>query len=257
MEIILNSPAFIINLEDKPERFIYSRENISNAGFTDIRRYNAINGKNTTQVEYALNILNNPTLHSNMETPGKIGCLLSHLTVLKHIIQQNITIATIFEDDVFFHPMWQSISGEYYKDTPSDYDIIFIGNSVDSIRLGTASNDKILTDSCFSMHCYTVTLEGARKLLSSCLNWKYDLFNEMYAGQNIRGLYPIDIIIKFTQIITNLNKIDRPFTWYCWNGTVYPCEFNSIPLSRYNIANTGLVFQALEKFETTVNPVAY
>lgn len=257
MEIILNSPVFIINLEEKTERLAYSSENIRNAGFTDIRRYNAINGTDTRQVEDALKILNNPILHNNMETPGKVGCLLSHLTVLQHIIHHNIKIATIFEDDIFFHPLWQSISHEYYKETPSNYDIIFIGNSVDSLRLGTPLNEKILTDSCFSMHCYTVTLEGARKLLYACLNWRYDLFNEMYVGKNIRGLYPVDILIKFTQILTNLKKIERPFIWYCWNGTVYPCEFNIIPLSRYNIANTGLVFQALEKFETTVNPEPY
>ena len=192
-----------------------------------------------------------------MGTPGRIGCLLSHITVLKHIIDNNIKISTIFEDDVFFHPMWQSISHEYYKYTPNDYDIIFIGNSVDSLRFGKECNDKITTESCFCTHCYTLTLEGAKKLLSSCLNWRYDLFNEMYEDKNIRGLYTIDIIIKFTQMITNLNKIERPFTWYCWNGTVYPCEFNLIPLSRYNTANSGLVFQAHDKFETTVNPVVY
>ena len=252
MEIILNSPAFIINLEGQTERLKYTTENLRNAGFTDILRYHAINGSDSTQVTKALNELNNPLIHDT-GTPGKLGCLLSHLSILKYIIDHDIKIATIFEDDVYFHPQWETLSSEYYKDTPSDYDIIFIGNSVDTLRLGTPLPDKILTESCFSLQCYTVTLEGAKKLLSSCLNWRYDLFNEMYAGQNIHGLYVIDIIIKFTQILTNLNKIERPFTWYCWNGTIYPCEFNIIPLSRYNIANTGLVFQALDKFQTTVN----
>jgi GR25 family glycosyltransferase involved in LPS biosynthesis len=256
MEVILNSPAFIINLEEQSERLLFSKENLRNAGFTDIRRYHAINGSDSTQVNNILNDFNNPTIH-DMGTPGKLGCLLSHLSVLKYIIEHNIQLATIFEDDIFFHPQWNTLCGEYYKETPSDYDIIFLGNSVDTLRMGTPLYNKILTESCFSLQSYTVTLEGARKLLSSCLNWRYDLFNEMYAGQNIHGLYVIDIIIKFTQILTNLNKIERPFTWYCWNGTIYPCEFNIIPLSRYNIANTGLVFQALDKFQTTVNPHPY
>jgi GR25 family glycosyltransferase involved in LPS biosynthesis len=234
MDYILNSPAFIINLETQNERLAYSKENITNAGFTDIRRFNAVKGSDDDQVKIALESLNNPKIHDEMETPGKIGCLLSHLTLLKYIIDQNIQIATIFEDDIFFHPQWQTISREYYNETPKD-------------------NDKILTESCFCTHCYTVTLEGAKRLLEAFLNWRYDIFNKIFPGQNINGIYVVDIMIKFTQMITNLNKIERAFTWYCWNGTVYPCEFNAIPLSRYNIANSGLVFQALTIFETSVN----
>jgi len=257
MESILNSPAFIVNIESEHERLAYSKENIRNAGFTDIRTFKAVKGSDDEQVKSALESLNNPKIHNYMETPGRIGCLLSHLTLLKYIIDQKFEKATIFEDDIFFHPEWQTISHEYYKETPSDYDVIFIGNSIDSLRHGTASSDKILTESCFCTHCYTVTLEGAKRLLDICLNWRYDLFNEINTGQNINGIYTVDIMIKFTQIITNLNKIERTFTWYCWNGTVYPCEFNRIPLPRYNIANSGLVFQDHKKFETTVNHTPY
>jgi GR25 family glycosyltransferase involved in LPS biosynthesis len=256
METILNAPAFIINLESEDARLLYSTENIKDAGFTDIRRFDAVLGTNENQVKNALQLLNNPEIH-HMEPPGKLGCLLSHLTLLKYIIDQNLEKATIFEDDVFFHPQWHHLSREYYNETPSDYDIIFIGNSVDSIRLGIASNNKILTDSCFSAHCYTVTLEGAKRLLNASLKWRYDMFNEMFSGQNIKGLYALDIIYKFTEMMIHMKKIEREFTWYCWNGTVYPCEFNTIPFSRYNIANAGLVFQALDKFETTVNPTPY
>jgi GR25 family glycosyltransferase involved in LPS biosynthesis len=252
MEYILNSPAFIINLETYNERLEYSKENITNAGFTDIRRFNAVKGSDHDQVKSALESLNNPKIHDEMGTPGKIGCLLSHLTLLKYIIDHNIQIATIFEDDVFFHPQWQTISYEYYNETPKDYDVIFIGNSVDSLRLGTPTSDKILTESCFCTHCYTVTLEGAKRLLDICLNWRYDIFNEIFPGQNINGIYVIDIMYKFTQMIINIKKIEQKFTWYCWNGIIYQCEFNTIPFSRYNIANSGLVFQALDKFETSV-----
>jgi hypothetical protein len=257
MDHIINSPAFIINLETKHERLAYSKENITNAGFTDIRRFNAVKGSDDDQVKSALKSLNNPKIHDEMETPGRVGCLLSHLTLLRHIIDEKIQLATIFEDDVFFHPQWDKLATEYYNETPNDYDVIFIGNSIDSIRLGTSCNDKVLTESCFSLHCYTVTLEGAKRLLDACLNWRYDIFNEMFSGQGIKGLYVVDIMYKFTQIIINMKKIEKKFTWYCWNGTVYPCEFNTIPFSRYNIANSGLVFQALDKFETTVNPTPY
>ena len=253
METILNAPAFIINLESEDDRLLYSTENIKSAGFTDIRRFDAIRGTNENQVKNALDLLNNPEIHDEIGTPGKLGCLLSHLTLLKHIIDQNLEKATIFEDDVFFHPQWHDLASEYYNETPSDYDIIFIGNSVDSIRLGTECNDKILTDSCFSAHCYTVTLEGAKRLLDACLNWRYDIFNEMFSGKNIKGLYPVDIIYKLTEIIINMKIIEQQFTWYCWNGTKYPCNSNKIPLKGNDDRNSGLVFQATDDFETLIH----
>lgn len=251
MDRVLAAPAFIINLDRATDRLEFATRNISLAGFSDIRRFRAIDGRDEAQMTAALERLGDPLLSDGLDTPGKRGCLFSHINVLKTIVDQGIQLATIFEDDVFFHPDWATLSGLYFDETPADYDVIFMGNSVDSLRAGIANSALVLTDSCFSPHAYVVTLEGAKRLLDASLNWRVDLFNAEH-GKTISGLMPIDILYKYTQILINESRIDRLFTWYCWNGTLYPCEYNIIPLSRYNIANCGLVFQALEIFETTV-----
>jgi GR25 family glycosyltransferase involved in LPS biosynthesis len=252
MEHVLAAPAFIINLDRATDRLEFATRNIGTAGFSDIRRFRAIDGCDEAQVTEALERLGNPVLHTDdLETPGKMGCLLSHLTVLKTIVDQEIELATIFEDDVLFHPDWATLSGIYFEETPADFDVIFMGNSVDSLRAGVSNPALVLTDSCYSTHSYVVTLTGAKRLLDACLNWRVDLFNAEH-GKAVAGLMPVDILYKYTQILINTGRVERLFTWYCWNGTVYPCEHNIIPLSRYNIANSGLVFQALERFETTV-----
>ena len=252
MERLLAAPAFIINLDRATDRLEFATRNIGAAGFSDIRRFRAIDGRDETQVTEALERLGDPVCNiDELETPGKMGCLLSHLTVLKTIVDQEIELATIFEDDAFFHPDWAILSRIYFEETPADFDVIFMGNSVDSLRAGVPNPALVLTDSCFSLHAYAVTLTGAKRLLDACLNWRVDLFNAEH-GKTVSGLMPIDCLYKYTQILINEGRIERLFSWYCWNGTVYPCGQNIIPLSRYNIANTGLVFQALERFETTV-----
>ena len=49
---------------------------------------------------------------------------------------------------------------------------------------------------------------------------------------------PVEMEIRFLE-----GKINKPFIWYCWNGTKYPCDFNRLPVTGTNIKNTGLVFQ--------------
>jgi GR25 family glycosyltransferase involved in LPS biosynthesis len=171
--------------------------------------------------------------------------MFSHFKVLKYIIDNQIPIATIFEDDVHFHPQWKQLAPQYFSETPKDFDVIFIGNTVDGVVFGKNIN-KVNIESCDCLHGYIVTLEGAKKLLNTCLNWRYDLFH--HPLHKVEGLYVIDIMVKHMQNLINSKKIQRTFTWYCWNGTEYPCDSNKLPLKGNNIRNCGLVFQATDKF---------
>jgi hypothetical protein len=176
---------------------------------------------------------------------GQIGCCLSHFKVLLHIIQNKIEIATIFEDDVHFHPNWSVLSERYYQNTPKNFDVIFIGNQINP------KNPKISTSSTFCTHAYIVTLLGAKRLLRALLTWDYQNFKYYQPGWDLNGLYNIDIMIKNIQDRTLTKKIKPLFTWYCWNGTYHPCEYNKLPLRGNNVRNTGLVFQS-DTFATTV-----
>jgi GR25 family glycosyltransferase involved in LPS biosynthesis len=245
MQNILNKPAFVIHLKNKsPEREAFFTKNILNAGFKDMNVFEAVDASDPGILQEIMSIF--PKIKFDKElSRGQIGCCLSHFKVLLHIIQNNIDIATIFEDDVHFHPNWSVLSERYYQNTPKNFDVIFIGNQI------SPKNPKISTSSTFCTHAYIVTLSGAKRLLRALLTWDYQNFKYYQPGWDLIGLYNIDIMIKNIQDRTLTKKIKPLFTWYCWNGTYHPCDYNRLPLRGNDNRNTGLVFQS-DTFATTV-----
>lgn len=251
MDRIFECPAFVIHLQSCANRKQFFMKNITAAGFKDIRIFDGVNGKDIHSRINAILKFDNLVFDTEV-TEGSTGCVLSHLCLLKHIIDNNIEIATIFEDDVWFHPEWKFLSNEYYSETPSDFDVLFIGNGLDSCRVSPETTPKITTESCWCTHAYIIKLEGAKKLLSALLNWDYKNFNHAMRGKTLSGLYCIDIMIKDTQNNILNKTIPQLFTWYCWNGTKYPYKPTLFPISGNDNRNTGLVFQATDEFESTL-----
>jgi GR25 family glycosyltransferase involved in LPS biosynthesis len=251
MDTILNHPAFVIHLEDVcKERKEFFMSSITNAGFTNIEIIPGVNGRNA---EYILNNITKFNTKFDLEvSSGGIGCCLSHLNVLKKIIDENIPLATVFEDDVWFHPEWKKLSEEYLKETPGNYDILFIGNGLDSCVYNSKTTPKVTTESCWCTHAYVITNQGAHKLFNSLLNWDYKNFNHSSRGKTLNGLYCIDIMIKDIQNNILQKTIPELFKWYCWNGTVYPYKQNLFPLTGNDRRNTGLVMQAADQFVSSV-----
>jgi len=248
---ILEIPAFVINLPRSVDRLDLVKRNVADAGFTNSSIFIGVDGKDTKTVAETLILYNTPSIDQEVSA-GHIGCVLSHCNVLKHIIDNNIQIATVFEDDVHFHPDWAQLHKVYLEKTPSDFDIIFIGNGLDSCRALTNLEDilEITTESAWCTHAYVVTLQGAIRLLNSILKWDYKEFNHASRGKTLTGLYNIDIMIKDTQNKSINGTIPKPFTWYCWNGTKYPCAFNKLPVTGNDSRNTGLVFQNADMFKS-------
>jgi GR25 family glycosyltransferase involved in LPS biosynthesis len=245
MQTILNSPAFVIHLKNKShERANFFTKNILDAGFKNMIIFEAVDASNPTILEETMRQF--PKIKFDKElSNGQIGCCLSHFKVLLHIIQNNIDFATIFEDDVHFHSNWSVLSERYYEHTPKNFDVIFIGNQINP------KNPKISNSSTFCTHGYIVTLEGAKRLFKSLVTWDYQNFKYYQPGWDLDGLYNIDIMIKNIQDRTLTKQIKPLFTWYCWNGTYHPCEYNRLPLRGNNVRNTGLVFQC-DNFESTI-----
>lgn len=249
MEEIYNSPAFVIHLTNKcPERKGFFTKNIQDAGFTNMIIFEGVDASEPTILMDTMKKF--PKLKFDKElTKGQIGCCLSHFKLLLHIIENKISLSTIFEDDVLFHPDWKILSEKYYYHTPKNFDILFIGNQINP------KNNKICNASTFCTHAYVVTLQGAKKLLSSLLCWDYYNFNKFQPGYDLCGLYNIDIMIKNIQDRILKKKLRPLFIWYCWNGTYHPCKDNILPsnnleIYNWNIRNTGLVFQYSEFIST-------
>ena len=246
-DIVLNSPAFVIYLETlAPERKDFFSTNIVNAGFTDMRIFPGVNARNETELNEAMALF--PGIKFDKDALiGQIGCTLSHLKVLKHIINNKIPISTIFEDDVHFHPQWKELAPRFFENTPSNFDVIFAGNQIENPE----KTPRISKAHCFCMHTYIVTLQGAHRLLNSILNWDYQNFHKFHEEFEKTGLLTIDIIIKDIQERISKKQEEQKFIWYCWNGTKHPCEFNKLPLKGIQVRNSGLVFQS-DKFISNI-----
>ena len=238
-------PAFIIHVPElAPVRTEYCLNNVKTAGYKNPILFKGVNGKNESEVKEALNLFNNPK-YDRWCSRGNIGCNLSMLKVFLTIVQNKIPIATIFEDDVLFHSDWNNLAPEYYKYTPKDFDIIYMGNQIDECKIENTV-PRINKKSCFCMHALLVSYKGAVRALQLILGWDY---NSDYAkecmGRDADGLTNCDIILKNYQDRIISGKINKNiFKWYCWNGTRNPCEYNKFPLTNNrNSRNTGIVFQ--------------
>jgi hypothetical protein len=249
---ILNQPAFVIHIEEySPDRKDFFSKNIKEAGYKNMIIFEGVKAKNNDDLNNCIKEFGNVKLHKDL-CNGQKGCLFSHLKLYKHIISNNIPICTIFEDDVCFHPNWQTLSSNYYNNTPKNFDIIFIGNQLDECK-HNIKVPAINTCSSFCTHAYIITLNGAKKLLTYLLNWDYNTkYNENYVGRPLTGLFCIDVMIKNIQDRMNKKLLKKTINWYCWNGTYFQCDFNRIPLKGNDIRNTGLVFQS-DNFESIVS----
>jgi len=234
-----NNPAFVIHVPELcPDRLKLCKSRIVNAGYKNIIIFNGVNSSKQEETDEAMKLFPRLPGFDENTNLGQLGCTLSHLKVLRHIVDNNIEAATIFEDDAMFHPNWEILSKRYYYHTPKNYDMIYMGNQMNT------ESDKINTEPTFCLHAYIVTLLGARKLLNCIIRWDY-------YDQGFTGLVIVDVILIDIQKRVKEEKLRSLFTWYCWNGTYHPCEHNMLPLEDRKVRNSGLVFQD-DTFESTV-----
>ena len=234
-----NNPAFIIHVaRQAQERLEICKSRVENAGYKNIIVFEGVNASIKEEFDNTMKLFPRCPGFDKGLTKGEIGCALSHLKVLRHIIDNNIEAATIFEDDVMFHPKWNILSKLYYHHTPKNYDMLYIGNQIKT------QSKRINAEPAFCTHAYIVTLMGARKLFNCIINWDY-------YNMKLSGLIQIDLIYVNIQGRIKEKKLRRLFTWYCWNGTYHPCKHNKLPLRGNDVRNSGLVFQD-SSFPTTV-----
>lgn len=228
---LFTSPCFIIHLPKHTERIpVYQK--VVDAGFQQVHWFHAVDGNHLPTLRRILSPLRLKLDHGM--TSGTLGCLLSHLCLLHQIIQMKLPRATIFEDDVIFHPEWHTLAPRYMEKTPG-YEVLFLGNQLDSCRIKSEPGPEITQEPVYCTHAYTVTLEGAQKLYHSLVHWDP-------TGTPYHGITIIDFMIKNIQKCANQSG-HIPFVWYSWNGTHYPCAHNLLPLRHEHARNCGLVFQ--------------
>ena len=115
---------FVINLKSDFKKR-ETMTDILNKYTSDYTFFEAINGKELKDDEYKIN-LNWMNPYDNTHTTyGEVGCALSHYSLWKKMIDENIEQALILEDDVVIkNPDFISI----IDNIPTDaYDLIYLG----------------------------------------------------------------------------------------------------------------------------------
>ncbi|MDH0356563.1 glycosyltransferase family 25 protein [Morganella sp. GD04133] len=218
---------FVISLRDNNEkRRAHITEQFSGKNIP-FEFFNAIN-KTQLHVADELGVtFDNPNL-----SPGEKGCFLSHITLWKKIIDEDITVAGIFEDDIY-------LSKESEK-ALSSYD--WVSNKLDVIKI-EKSSEKVKTSvnpvirinnniNIFRLNSknlgtagYIITNKGARYLLNKITTEPlknpidHDMFNDFLlddkyiACQSLPALCIQDFVFNntdanFPSLLEN-NRIHR------------------------------------------------
>lgn len=230
-EMLATTPVFLVNMDKCTDRLALSTKRITDAGFQKIHRWSAVDardGADTLTQAWSRHgsPLFNPSDKEFVSYPGKQGCMLSHLDIWKHIIDNEIPNAIVFEDDVEFHQSWPSLAPQYYNATPKNFDLLYFGSQMEMHSDGHITRVPV-----FCTHAYMITLDAARKLYSLLLT-------------DPRGVSTIDCML-----IDHMNRtmmgFPSPFQWYVWNARMFPDARASISKD-WAKRNHGLIFQDVD-----------
>lgn len=187
---ILNH-IYVINMDKDHDRMKFINKQAAKYNLT-VNRISGIDGNTITDDSYGRNLQKN-----------QVGCALSHLSIYKMMIDNNIQAALILEDDVTFTP-WVKMINKMVNDLPKLWDILWIGNckrqwprntcnlisdppyNMDNIKKVTkhiyqfneCTSSK--NDCPMGLYAYCISINGARKVLESYnFNVPIDLIVEM------------------------------------------------------------------------------
>jgi GR25 family glycosyltransferase involved in LPS biosynthesis len=138
-------PTFIINLERRKDRleYIYSQYKDPNFSIEIVKAYDGTFPENNSDTmtklrdEFLLSLDKVKRKGGqykyyflNAFTKGELGCFLSHLSLWKRMIDEDIEKAFIFEDDCIFSLNFSSILPQVLEELPKDFGICWLGGKV-------------------------------------------------------------------------------------------------------------------------------
>lgn len=171
-------PVFVINLQNDVEKKAHMMK-LSNSLELNFEFINAVNGENLSDSQ--IDAVSNPSL-SKKElgrelSRGELGCALSHISIFKTIVHQEIDVALILEDDVDISADLLSILNSL-EELPDNWELILCGYYADTATEKKSEpsfwgNKNIvhlfqtvrLVEVAYGTHGYLINTQGAKKLL--------------------------------------------------------------------------------------------
>jgi GR25 family glycosyltransferase involved in LPS biosynthesis len=190
INITTNTPVFYINLEESKDRNNNISVTLDKLGFNTVKRIEAVN---TRTIEKA-NVYKSDINHERYEilkkdiaigkrrfygalTLGSIGCFKSHMNIYKHIIDNDISYAIIFEDDIEIdldkNTFWNNINK---LDIPKDTDYFLLSATYyEWIREIKPSSNTATIGRFTGTYAYIITNKGAKILHDNLKQLKYQI----------------------------------------------------------------------------------
>jgi GR25 family glycosyltransferase involved in LPS biosynthesis len=201
-EDVVKAKAYMISLEKYRFRGEYSKGLLEHVGFSNIEIIDGWDSCSDTRKTDAM--MKSLGIHQNLSY-GHKGCTLSHILMWKRIVDENIPYCIIFEDDVIPHKkLAEGLGEEYWSKTPKNFDILYLGNMIQDNEI-LDPQKKITQSITYCLHAYMLTLEGARKIMSSLQE-----FMNMRGFINMNDIHLVEL------------QVAKKIKHYCWNGKHIP-----------------------------------
>ena len=230
--------VYVINLERDKDRWENVQNEMKKVGITNYHRWDAIDGKkidNSDLYKYGIT-------QSLIDKQGKgiASCAASHVSLLKHISDNNLGWTLILEDDIHFHPKFKSLFSKYWNETPTNSIIVYPG--YDDRKINFSKNDIVFSFGTYCAHSYMVNSYGARYLLQ--------LLNKIEMAID-------EELVKHFDNLSNVNKS------FCFNGDIpisYEDDNNTIDIIPHDYKRkngdkclfSGLIYQNRKEMKSNL-----
>ena len=174
--------VYVINLEKEKER-LKAFDTQMSKNRIKYERFNAVLGAKVLKDERLTDYCN------TFCTDGMKGCALSHRSIWEDVVKKGYQNVLICEDDAMISDNFDRDFQNCYYHIPKDYDVLYLGclfgckddsvlNKVVTKVNGYEPqdiNEKVVeVKGTVGLHCYMVSLEGAKKLIANPITFHVD-----------------------------------------------------------------------------------
>ena len=202
-----NINYYVIHMEKNTNRIDNIKKN-ENKLNNHIQIFNAIVGNNvdlTNLSIYEKKLINN----FDYRYKGEIGCYLSHLMLLKSLLNNNTGYTVIFEDDfkIIDNNLYLKINN-ILSSIDIDFDILYLGNLNDN-HSNLYKNNIYYIDSqkpLWGTHAYLINNKNIKKIYNTLLNMDKAIDNkikENFDNKILNGLVIYPILVNQNEIFNS------------------------------------------------------
>ena len=200
--------TFIISLKHETARRQYMENVLNTTNITDFSFIDAVYGM-TDLHKYNFKVMPDwvDPIENRKINVNEIGCFLSHYSIWKQIIDNNIDVALILEDDCVFKDDFNTKFTEILQIDTTTYDYFTLGRNKnnDVYNLGpeiVIENDYVIPKYSYNAHSYLLTNAGA-KILANDLALEYIIPVDEYIPL-MHNSFPFP---KYSDYFKNMKKL--------------------------------------------------